>query len=67
METYGVRPASIPIYLSQRKRRAILMLNKLFLFLVTGFIFIFIFTSCEKKPEVTEAPETEEVTVALTS
>ncbi|MFQ6079166.1 MAG: hypothetical protein ACE5NJ_08540 [Thermodesulfobacteriota bacterium] len=43
------------------------MLKKLSLFLVMGFIFIFIFTSCEKKPEVTEAPETEEVTVALTS
>ncbi len=43
------------------------MLRKLFLFSVMGLIFISIFNSCEKKPEVTEAPETEEVTVALTS
>jgi len=31
-----------------------------------GLIFIFIFNSCEKKTEVAEAPETEEITVALT-
>ncbi len=42
------------------------MLKKNFLFLVIGLIFVFIFNSCEKKPEVTEALETEEVTVALT-
>jgi hypothetical protein len=42
------------------------MLRKLFLFSAMGLIFIFIFNSCEKKPEeVTEVPETEEVTVAL--
>ncbi len=42
------------------------MLKKFFLFPAMGLIFIFIFNSCEKKPEVTEALETEEVTVALT-
>lgn len=42
------------------------MLKKYFLFLVMGLLFIFTFNGCEKKPEVTEAPETEEVTVALT-
>jgi hypothetical protein len=31
-----------------------------------GLIFIFIFNSCENKTEVAEAPETEEVVVALT-
>jgi hypothetical protein len=43
------------------------MLRKLFLFSVVGLIFIFIFNSCEKKPEVTEIPKTEEVKVALAS
>jgi len=66
MEIYGMRPVSIPIHLSQRKRRAIVMLKKFFLFSAIGLIFVFIFNSCEKKPEVTEALETEEVTVALT-
>jgi hypothetical protein len=66
-EKYGVRPVSIPIHLLQRKREAIHMLRKLFLFLAVGLIFIFIFNSCERKPEVTEVPKTEEVTVALTS
>jgi len=42
------------------------MLKKFFLFSAIGLIFVFIFNSCEKKPEVTEALETEEVTVALT-
>jgi len=42
------------------------MLKKFFLFSAMGLIFVFIFNSCEKKPEVTEALETEEVTVALT-
>jgi hypothetical protein len=67
MGIYGMRPIFIPIHLSQRKRRAILMLKKLFLFSVIGLIFIFIFNSCEKKPEVTEILKTEEVTVALAS
>jgi hypothetical protein len=42
------------------------MLKKFFLFSAMGLLFIFIVNSCEKKPEVTEAPETEEITVALT-
>ena len=42
------------------------MLNKFFLFPAMGLLFIFSFNSCEKKPEVTEAPETQKVTVALT-
>jgi len=42
------------------------MLKKFFLFSAIGLLFIFSFNSCEKKPEVAEAPETEEVTVALT-
>ena len=43
------------------------MLNKFFLFPAMVLLFIFSFNSCEKKPEVTEAPETEEVTIFLTS
>ena len=42
------------------------MLKRIFLFSAMGLIFIFIFNSCEKKAEVAEAPETEEITVALT-
>ena len=42
------------------------MLKKFFLFSAMGLMFIFMFNSCEKKPEA-EAPETEEITVALTS
>lgn len=41
------------------------MLKKMF-FPAMGLIFIFIFNSCENKTEVAEAPETEEITVALT-
>ncbi len=39
---------------------------KRFFFPAMGLIFIFIFNSCENKTEVAEAPETEEITVALT-
>lgn len=42
------------------------MLKKFFLFSAMGLLFIFSFNGCEKKPEVTEAPETEEVTIVLT-
>ena len=42
------------------------MFKRFFLFSAMGLIFIFIFNSCEKKTEVAEAPETEEITVALT-
>jgi len=42
------------------------MLRKFFLFSAMCLLFIFTFNGCEKKPEVTEAPETEEVSVALT-
>jgi len=42
------------------------MLKKFFLFSAMALLFIFIFNGCEKKPEVTEAPATEEITVALT-
>jgi len=42
------------------------MLKKFFLFLAMGLLFIFIFNSCEKKPEVAGPPETEEVTIVLT-
>ena len=42
------------------------MLNKFFLFSAVGLLFIFTFNSCEKKPKVTNAPETQKVTVALT-
>ncbi len=41
------------------------MLKK-FLLSAMGLIFIFIFNSCDNKTEVAEAPETEEITVALT-
>ncbi len=41
------------------------MLKRFFLFSAMGLIFILIFNSCEKT-EVAEAPETEEITVALT-
>jgi hypothetical protein len=41
------------------------MLKK-FLLSAMGLIFIFIFNGCENKTEVAEAPETEEITVALT-
>jgi len=63
---YGQRTVSIPLHLFRSKREAMLMLRKLFLSVI-GLIFIFIFNSCEKKPEVTEVPKTGEVTVALTS
>ena len=42
------------------------MLKKFFLFSAVGLVFIFSLNSCEKKPEVTKAPETQKVTVALT-
>jgi len=42
------------------------MLKKFFLFSAMGLMFIFMFNSCEKT-DVAEAPETEEITVALTS
>ena len=42
------------------------MLKRFFLISTMGLIFIFIFNSCENKTEVAEAPETEEVVVALT-
>jgi len=42
------------------------MVRKFFVFSAMGLLFVFFFNSCEKKPEVAEAPETEEVTVALT-
>ena len=42
------------------------MLKKFFLFLAMGLLFIFIFNSCEKKPEVAGPPATEEVTIVLT-
>ncbi len=42
------------------------MFKRFFLFSAMCLIFIFIFNSCENKTEVAEAPETEEVTVALT-
>jgi len=42
------------------------MFKRFFLFSAMGLIFIFIFNSCENKTEVAEAPETEEITVALT-
>jgi len=42
------------------------MLKKFFLFSAMALLFIFIFNGCEKKPEVAEAPETEEVTIVLT-
>jgi len=42
------------------------MFKRFFLFSAMGLIFIFIFNSCEKKTGVAEAPETEEITVALT-
>ncbi len=41
------------------------MLKKFF-FPAMGLIFIFIFNSCDNKTEVADAPETEEITVALT-
>ena len=41
------------------------MFKRFFLFSAMGLIFIFIFNSCDKT-EVAEAPETEEVVVALT-
>lgn len=42
------------------------MLKRFFLFPAMGLVFICSFSSCEKKPEVTGAPETQKVTVALT-
>jgi hypothetical protein len=42
------------------------MFKRFFLFSAMCLIFIFIFNGCEKKTEVAEAPETEEITVALT-
>ena len=42
------------------------MLKKNLLIPAVGLIFIFILNGCVKKLEVTEAPETEEVTVAIT-
>ena len=42
------------------------MLKKFFLFSAMVLIFTPIFNSCEKKPEVTKAPETEEVRIVLT-
>jgi hypothetical protein len=42
------------------------MLKKLVVFSAMGLLLIFSFNSCEKRPEVTEAPEIQEVTVALT-
>jgi len=43
------------------------MVHKFFLFSAMGLLFVFFFNSCEKEPEVAEAPETEEVVVALTT
>ena len=42
------------------------MLKRFFLFPAMGLLFICSFSSCEKKSEVTGAPETQKVTVALT-
>jgi len=42
------------------------MLKKFFLFPAMALMAISIFNGCEKEGEVTEAPKTEEVTVALT-
>jgi len=42
------------------------MLKRFFLFSAMGVLFIFILNSCEKKPDLAKAPETEEVTIALT-
>lgn len=42
------------------------MLRKFFIFPAIGIMIILILSGCGKKTEVTEAPKTEEVTVALT-
>jgi len=42
------------------------MLKKPFPLWPLGLLLIFSFNSCEKKPKITEAPEIQEVTVALT-
>jgi len=42
------------------------MFKKIFLLLAMGLMIGLIFTNCEKKAEVPEAPKTEEITVSLT-